>query len=140
MLIPMAFLEIGSFCDLDEYTTNRSTRMLEDELEIGGLYTYMMQLTHEQYLAAKQPVRVEEISRKAGLVSVKFAFLDQDLLPEHEAKEEIAHGIIHCDRDAVFTDLATGEDLSLTEAYIRDYFEEHFGDFLAAGDSVLVEA
>lgn len=114
--------------------------MLEDELEIGGLYTYMMQLTHEQYYAAKQPVRIEEISRKTGLVTVRFAFLDHDLLPEYEANEEIAHGIIRCNKDAVFTDLATGEDLSLTEAYIRDYFEEQFGDFLAAGDSVLVES
>lgn len=127
----MSFLEAADFCSIEEYATGRSSRMKESELETDGLYTYMMRLSHHEKQAAKQAVRIEEIVRQSGGVAVKFAFLDESLLPELSVTEGMQNGFILLKKDAVFVEYDTNNIFSINEAYLRDYFEEQFGEFLS---------
>ncbi len=132
----MAYLEIGSFCSIEEYNTYRCKRVMETDIEQGGLYTYMMRFDHAEKQAAKQPVRAEEIIRKAGKLSVRFAFLNEDLEPECVVEESVWDGIIACCVEVTFNSHETGDSYQLQEAYLRDYYEDQFGDMLTRSNEL----
>jgi len=127
----MGFLETGQLCSLEVYNNHRQERVAESDLEVDGLYVYMMYLDTSDRLAALQPARIESMQKVSGFVIVRFAFLDEDLIPSHIEDEAVNDGIVSVSENAVFAEYATGQDFPVQEAYLRDYFEEQFGQFLA---------
>ena len=127
----MAFLEAADYCSIEEYNDHRESRILEAALEVDGLYTYMMRLKDSEKQAALQAVRVMAIRQKSGFVAVKFAFLDEDLEPDFISAEPMHQGIIREFKGiGSFVDPDTNKKIALQEAYLRDYFEGQFGNFL----------
>lgn len=126
----MAFLEISDFCDVNEFTRHKPNRVLDGNLEVDGIYTVMMRLADDKKQAAKQAVKLEDISHKAGLVVIRFAFLDEDLVPHWETTEKISDGIIEGFEKTFVEDHETGHDYPIVEAYLRDYFNGQFHDML----------
>jgi hypothetical protein len=136
----MAFLEVASFCSLEEYNHNRELRIIESGIENNGLYTYMMRLIDDEKQAAMQAVRILGIKRATGLVAVKFAFLDNDLNTDFTVTEPMSQGFIQqFESNAYFLD-DNGRGIKLQEAYLRDYFESQFGNLLTENSKLSIVA
>ena len=132
----MSFVEIGNYCSIGEYKNSISLRALEGELESDGLYTMMMRLGDDERKAAKQTVRVEEVSRNTGLVAVKFAFLKEDLTSDWSAIETIHNGLINGFEETEFWDSDEGPTFCIEEAYFKDYVEEQYIKLLDANQKI----
>ncbi len=132
----MAFLEISDFCELEEYRNNIHRRAVESELQVDEIYTLMMQLEDSKNQAAKQVVMIEKVSRDCGLVAVRFAFLDEDLNAEDSVVEKMSDGLIEGFDEGVFVDLDADRVFNVKQGYLRDYFDDEFGGFMRATESL----
>ncbi len=131
----MAFLETGTFVSADEYYDSIHTRVDEREVRPDDLYMMLLRLaSHDRaYEAAKWPVRMEEVVRKSSLAVVRFTFLDDNLEPKHETRETMQNGLIGHVEGTIFTTPQSTEEIPVTQAYLKDYFEDQFGPMLEVG-------
>ncbi len=133
----MAFLENGAFCSLEEYADSIHRRANETQLQPGELYTLMMRLEQGEREAAKKPIRTIEIAQKTGLTVLKFVFLNNNLETELETKRIIRDGFM-ATKLLCMKDPATGQKFPVQQGYLKDYFDDQFGSFLATADRLLV--
>lgn len=77
----MSYIEEANYCTLQEYETNKSTRLMPDELVIDDIYVLMMAVKNQKReIAVKWPSTVLEIDPlNSGAHLIRFALLDQDL-------------------------------------------------------------
>jgi len=131
----MAFLETNDFCPLQEYFNYRENRIVESGLEPDHLYTYMMRLRGNEGLAACQTVRVDRFVRHSGFVAIKFLFLDEDLLTDHQDVEYMDNGLIET-KHGKFVSEDTGAEFLLAEAYLREYDDGQYDELLRQSNSL----
>lgn len=127
----MAFLDETDFCSAEIYARHRDERILEGDLQTGELYTYMMLVPSHEQGAASQTVRLENKKLMSGLTLVRFAFLDDNLMVNSRFDESIRNGlVVEFGGEGVFLDEPTGSYFKIEEAYLRDYFDLHFGEVM----------
>ena len=136
----MAFLEVGTFVSADEYYDGIHTRVDERQVRPDDLYMMLLRLASRDraHEAAKWPVRMDEVVRKSGLAVVRFTFLDENLEPEHETRETMQSGLIGHMEGTIFTTPHSEEPIPVTQAYLKDYYDDQFGPMLEVGFGLTV--
>lgn len=134
IVLIMAFLETGAFCSLEEYRRSLPKRINEAHLQRDELYTMMVGLKGSRHEAARKPIRMLEVASKMGIVTVQFAFLDDDLNLEIEADEKISDGLINMEDWMI----PYGPKLCIVmgEAYLKDYYDDQFSRMLVDADQL----
>jgi hypothetical protein len=127
----MAFLDKADFCSLDDYLLHREHRVSESDLQVNGLYMYMMRFPAAFEKGAMQPMRAEAVQRRAGIAVVRFALLNNDLTTDITVQENMMNGLIEPRTGADFIDERKDKVYPIEEAYLRDYFEYQFGPLLS---------
>lgn len=131
----MAFLDRSSICMIEEYSNHENNRIIEANLEFDTIYTYMMRLRDSKFEAAKQAVKVCNVSKYSGLCAVEFAFLDNNLEEDFCKTEYMSDGYISGKTQGFYVIEGTGQKIELVEAYLKDYFDSGFEDILEIGCS-----
>jgi hypothetical protein len=92
----------------------------------------LLRLDTEEREATKLAIRPYEVrTRTSGMAIIKFAFLTPNLEPELEVQETMRDGLINPVNQATVIDYVKGLEYEPTEAYLKDYFDDQFGDFLS---------
>ncbi len=127
----MAFIEGADFCGLQEYFSGFDLRVLESDITKDELYTLMLRLdAHDK--AARWPIRMIDVrEQNAGFIAIRYALLDDDLNPRTERIQAVSNGILQGEQGSLdFKDPNTQVAYEVTQAYLKDYFDDQFGDCL----------
>lgn len=135
MLADMAFLEAGYFCSAEEYRRDVENRVNESEVRTDEVYALAALLKSTTREAAKVPVRLS--APVDGLVEV--VFLDDDLQPEVTFNGAMYDGMLSIVHGRII-DGDTNRGHVIKEAFLKDYFEDQFGDMLAESRSLSLNA
>jgi hypothetical protein len=129
----MAFLETGTFISLETYHDEIHHRVIERDVRKDDLYMMFMRLaSHDRKReAAKKPIRMEEIRRDTGLAAIRFTILSDKLKDEVTTHETMQNGLVNqMDGATIIHPEDNTRRLPITQAFLKDYFDDQFGDML----------
>ena len=79
---------------------------------------------------------LQELGRESGRLLLQLAFVDQDLRPMFSAKQYMSQGFVEPLTDIVIICQVTGHEYGVREGYLKDYFDDNFGNFLIKNNDI----
>lgn len=129
----MANVELGRFCDLNEYNEGRKERLFDPaQLCVNAAYTMMIRLasSNRNYQTAKKAVMLDSLDvKKEAIASVKLTLLDDDCKNEVSSEASFSSGgYLSGFQDVVIFDRADScQRFPIDQAYLQPYPEDMSG-------------